>query len=106
MSNVVDTTTHDAQHPTSTRIYWIIGVLLAVVTAVEGGVTIVPLEKLIEVLSLLALTIAKGSMVVMFFMHLKGDAGVFKFVFIAPFFMALSMAALFLILFRGHVGIA
>ena len=52
------------------------------------------------------LSLAKGSMVVMFFMHLRGDARIFKFLFIAPFCIAVSMILIFLTLFSGHVGIA
>ena len=106
MAHVPDTTTYESQHPTSTRIYWVIGVILAVITVVEVTVTFLGLEKLIEVLILLILSVAKGSMIIMFFMHLKGDAGVFKFVFIAPLILAVSMGLFFLVLFRSHVGIA
>ena len=106
MAKVLDTTTHEAQHPTSTRIYWVIGAILAVVTAAEVSVTFIGLEKLIEIVILLILSVAKGSLIVMFFMHLRGDAGIFKFVFIAPFILAVSMGIFFLVLFGGHVGIA
>jgi cytochrome c oxidase subunit 4/cytochrome o ubiquinol oxidase operon protein cyoD len=42
----------------------------------------------------------------MFFMHLRGDARVFQFVFIAPLLIATTMILAFLVLFSGHVGIA
>jgi cytochrome c oxidase subunit 4/cytochrome o ubiquinol oxidase operon protein cyoD len=109
--------THDTHEQGSTRFYWTIGVILAVVTIAEvivalPGVLYSPEHpdttmQLILVLLLLLLAIAKGSMVVMFFMHLKGDARVFQMLFIAPFLLAVSMIAVFLVLFLpGHVGIA
>ena len=109
-------TTHES-HDTSTRFYWMIGGILAAITILEvivalPGVLYTPESPdltmqyvLVAVLFLLA--IAKGVMVVMFFMHLKGDARVFQFLFIVPFMLAVSMIAVFLVLFwSGHVGIA
>ena len=54
---------------------------------------------------LMVMMVVKGAAVVMFFMHLRGDANVFKFLFIAPLLMATSMLIAFLALFSGHVGI-
>jgi cytochrome c oxidase subunit 4 len=109
--------THDTHGEGSTRFYWIIGAILAVITIVEVVVALPgvlysaehpdPTMQLILVLLLIVLALAKGSMVVMFFMHLKGDARVFQLLFIAPFLLAVSMLAVFLVLFLpGHVGIA
>jgi cytochrome c oxidase subunit 4 len=107
--------TTEVSHEGSTRIYWIIGAILAVITIVEVVVAYPgviyspenpdPTAVFILVPLLLVLSVVKGSMVVMFFMHLKGDARVFKFLFIAPFVIATSMIAVFLALFSGHVGI-
>jgi cytochrome c oxidase subunit 4/cytochrome o ubiquinol oxidase operon protein cyoD len=105
----------EASHGESTRLYWTIGAILAVITIVEviiafPGVIYTPENPdptavAILVPLLLVLSVAKGSMVVMFFMHLKGDASVFKFLFIAPFMIATLMILVFLALFSGHVGI-
>lgn len=101
---------HDAHDHGSTRQYWIIGGVLAVVTILEVALTLVSepwgIPRVIEVPALLILSVIKGALVVMYFMHLKGDAAVFKFVFIAPFLMAVSMLLIFLALFSTHVGIA
>jgi cytochrome c oxidase subunit IV len=110
-------TTHETHAERSTRIYWIIGAILAVITIVEviiayPGVIYSPENPdrtavyiLVPILMLLSL--AKGSMVVMFFMHLRGDARVFQLLFIAPLLLATSMISVFLVLFwSGHVGIA
>src|SRR6266498_4306214 len=108
--------TTQVSHGESTRLYWIIGAILAVITIVEvivslPGVIYSPenpdlTAQLILVPLLLVLSAVKGSMVVMFFMHLRGDARAFKLLFIAPFFLAVSMILVFLALFSRHVGIA
>jgi cytochrome c oxidase subunit IV len=108
--------TTQVSHGESTRQYWMIGAILAVITIVEvivslPGVIYSPEDpditrQLILVPILLVLSVVKGSMVVMFFMHLKGDARAFKLLFIAPFFLAASMILVFLVLFSRHVGIA
>ena len=108
-----------AQHDThdgSTRQYWIIGAILAVITIAEvivalPGVIYHPEEhnatmQLVLLLILLVMMVAKGSMVVMFFMHLKGDARVFQLLFLVPFILAVSMFAVLTVLFSNHVGIA
>ena len=107
--------TTEVSHEGSTRIYWTIGAILAVITIVEVIIAWPNLfysaenvdftTRLIVVPILLVLSTAKGSMVVMFFMHLRGDARVFQFLFIVPFLIATSMICVFLALFSGHVGI-
>jgi len=93
-------------HGSSPRFYLTIGALLAVITVVEVAVTLMGLERIILVPLLLVLSFAKGSCVVMFFMHLRGDARIFQFLFIVPLTIATSMILVFLALFSGHVGIA
>ena len=107
--------THDS-HGGSTRQYLTIGAILTVITIVEVAVALPgvvyspehpdPTLHLILVLVLLALAFTKGSLVVMYFMHLKGDARIFQFLFIVPFTLAVSMILVFLVLFSSHVGIA
>ena len=92
----------DAGH--STRFYWIIGAILAVVTVAEVLVTFLPIPPLVLLAILMVMMIFKGACVVMFFMHLRGDANVFKFVFIAPLLMATSMVLAFIALLGSHVG--
>lgn len=109
-------TTTEVAHDSSTRRYLTIGGILAVITIVEVIISLPgviyspeqadPTAQLILVVLLLALSVAKGSLVVMFFMHLRGDARVFQLLFIAPFLLAVSMILVFLTLFSGHVGIA
>jgi cytochrome c oxidase subunit 4/cytochrome o ubiquinol oxidase operon protein cyoD len=97
----------DAGH--TTRFYWLIGAFLAVITAAEVAVTLpfMGLTGLPFVLLaiLLVLMIVKGACVVMFFMHLRGDARVFQFLFIAPLLIATTMILLFMVINNGHVGL-
>jgi cytochrome c oxidase subunit 4/cytochrome o ubiquinol oxidase operon protein cyoD len=108
-------TTTEESHDLSTRIYWTIGAILAVITIVEvivaypgliytpGNPDLTAVYILVPILMVLSL--AKGSMVVMFFMHLRGDASIFKFLFVVPFLIASLMILVFLGLFSQHVGI-
>jgi cytochrome c oxidase subunit 4 len=98
---------HTAQsHSESTRFYWMVAVALAVITIVEVAVTLIPgIPHLLLLIILLALAVVKGAGVVMFFMHLRGDARVFQLLFIAPFALATSMIVVFLAIFSGYVGI-
>jgi cytochrome c oxidase subunit IV len=109
------TVTHES-HEGSTRIYWVIGAILAVITIVEVIIAWPgliyspenpdPTAVFILVPVLLVLSLAKGASVVMFFMHLRGDARIFKFLFLTPFILASAMLFVFLALLSGHVGIA
>ena len=98
--------THDTHGEGSTRFYWIIGAILAVITIVEVALTLIPgIPPLLLVVILLALAAIKGAGVVMFFMHLRGDARVFQLLFIAPLVLATSMIVAFLAIFSHYVGI-
>ena len=107
---------HTAQsHSGSTRFYWIIAAVLAVITILEvivslDGVLVDqhnpdPTSQGLLLVLLLVMAVVKGAGVVMFFMHLRGDARVFQLLFIAPFALASSMIAVFLALFSNYVGI-
>lgn len=105
--------THGEGHAHSTRIYWITAAVLAVLTAMEVGIFILNegngalMSKTLEVIILLILSFAKGTLVVSNFMHLRGDAAIFNFLFVAPFLMASAMLLSFLLIHAApHVGIA
>lgn len=93
----------DAGHPT--RFYWIVGAVLAVITVAEVLVTFLPLPDIVLLIMLMVMMVVKGAAVVMFFMHLRGDARVFQFVFISPLLIATTMILAMLAINRGHVGI-
>ena len=102
-------------HGNSTRFYWMVAAVLAVITIVEvivslNGVLVdqenpEPTVQMILLIILLVLAAVKGAGVVMFFMHLRGDPRVFQLLFIAPLVLASSMILVFLALFSGFVGI-
>jgi cytochrome c oxidase subunit IV len=107
---------HTAQsHSSSTRFYWMVAAVLAVITILEvvvslNGVLVDqenpdPTSQVILLVLLLVMAAVKGAGVVMFFMHLRGDARVFQVLFIAPFALASSMIVVFLALFSNFVGI-
>ena len=103
------TTSHDASHQEhgSTGMYWLIGAILAIVTTIEVFWPVLGLGTVGLVSGLVALMILKGSMVVMWFMHLKGDFTIFRFVYIVPLTLAIVFILGFLFLFNGtHPGIA
>lgn len=98
------------EHSHSDRLYWIVAATLAVVTALEVALFVINeaelIAKSIEIAILLVLSTIKGAAVVMYFMHLKGDAKIFQFVFIVPFCFAITLLLGFLTIFSNYAGIA
>ena len=103
---MTETLVHTDPTEHSTRFYWIVGIILAVITAVEVGVTFLHMPFPILVAILLVLSVLKGAAVVMFFMHLRGDKLPYQLIFLAPFSLAVTFVLFFLLLFSRHVGIA
>jgi caa(3)-type oxidase subunit IV len=109
---VAEHATHDqhaeahAEH--GTRFYWMVGAILAVITTIEVAIFLVKdaIGHELFLAILFILSIAKGAGVVMFFMHLRGDARIFQLVFIVPLTFALTLCLAFLTIFSHHVGIA
>ncbi|MFM2308469.1 MAG: hypothetical protein RLY87_589 [Chloroflexota bacterium] len=100
---------HDEAHEShSTKFYWIIGAILAVVTALEVAIFLVQasLSEATFLVILLGLALIKGAGVIAFFMHLRGDAKIFQFVFLVPLTFAFTFCLAMLKLFSHHVGIA
>jgi cytochrome c oxidase subunit 4/cytochrome o ubiquinol oxidase operon protein cyoD len=104
--------THDqhaeAHESHGTGFYWMVGAILAVVTAIEVAIFLVKdtIGHELFLAILFILSIAKAAGVVMFFMHLRGDAKIFQFVFIVPLIFAVTMCLGFLTLFENYGGIA
>ncbi len=71
---------HDDKHPSALE-YVQIGVILAIITAVEVALYYVDMNFTLLVALLLALSVVKFSMVVLWFMHLKFDASLFAILF-------------------------
>jgi len=82
----------------SKKEYWVIFVVLTVLTLLEVGLVYVPgIEKTMLVLGLVLMALAKAGLVGLFFMHLKHETTVVRWgVFIplaSPFFYALVLVS-------------
>lgn len=95
MSNETMTTTHDAAPVAEeTPNYFVIFVILFVITAVEialpliGLLTGTPFNKEVETGLLLTLMVTKTALVIMFYMHLLTEKIIYAVVFSIPVLMA------------------
>jgi cytochrome c oxidase subunit IV len=86
-------------HPT-TATYLTVAVVLTVLTFLEVGTFYVPQFQPILVPTLLVLSAAKFSLVVMFYMHLKFDHQLFRAVFVLPLLIAAAVIIGLMFLFR------
>ncbi|MCL0101493.1 zinc-ribbon domain-containing protein, partial [Dehalococcoidia bacterium] len=80
---------HSKSHR-SQMFYLGIFIALAIVTVVEIFIFYIP-QEVIRIPSLILLSTAKFILVVMFFMHLKGDKRFFSALFVVPFFLAIAV---------------
>lgn len=89
----------------SVKFYWMIGVILAVLTAVEVAVFYMDVGAL-EVPLLLILSAVKFALVVGFFMHLKFDHRVFTAVFVTGLILAVVVVSALIMLYHFVPGMA
>jgi len=95
-------TTHDDAHGdgahASAGFYWMIGGILAVLTAIEVALYYVkpPMEQPM----LLILSAVKFVMVIGYFMHLKFDSKIFTGVFMAGLVLAMFMVSALVVLYH------
>ncbi len=93
-------TTHGA-HPN----YWLIGIVLSVLTVLELAVTssyvieLLNLSELVTNVALIAFALAKAAFVVGYYMHLKFDSRVYTTMFATGILFALLLASTFMLLF-------
>ena len=84
-------TAHDqhGDHPTA-RTYWIVGIILTVITVAEVWAYYIPafVASHYFIPSLLIMSAVKFATVVMFYMHLKYDHRLFRALFTGPFIVA------------------
>ena len=99
MSAVAETQRHEGGHA-SAGLYWMIGVILTVVTAVEVAIFYIPQLSAVVVPALLILSAGKFVTVVAFYMHLKYDSNVFIAVFMAGFVLATFMVTALIMLYK------
>ncbi len=83
--------------PSPTDAYLAVAGILIIITVVEVGVFYVPAFQAILAPLLITLSAGKFVLVVMFYMHLKKDHGLFSLIFLLP--LVLAVAVLFALLF-------
>ena len=84
----------------SNRFFFWIFIVLAIITLVELFVTVVENVGLNRFL-LISLGIAKFALVVMYFMHLKGDNKLYQLLFVGPLFLAITILLAVIALFNN-----
>ena len=97
-----------SHHPTP-RVYVMVAVILAIVTAVEVAayyVTSITKHPALFITTLLVLALFKFTMVARYFMHLKFDSPVFRRLFITGIVLALIVFGIVLAFFFTHGGAA
>ena len=81
---------HDDKHPGALE-YVQIGIILAVITAVEVALYYVDMNFTLLVVLLLTLSVVKFTLVVLWFMHLKFDATLFTALFVTGLFLTVAI---------------
>lgn len=89
-----------ASHPTP-KMYWIIALILAAVTAVEIAIPYYEVFDPIKVPGLLLLGAVKFGIVVAFFMHLRYDRPLFRSLFLVGVFGSLPLFIVVLLTFNA-----
>jgi len=102
---------NDAHAPSSARVYIQIFVVLFVITMVEVFASYldeppINLPTWVEIATLIVLSVLKGVLVVMFYMHLRFDSRWFTTLFTTGITIAVLMAIVFLLLwsYKASLG--
>ncbi len=90
---------HGESGHASVGFYWMIGAVLAALTALEVAAYYMELGAL-EIPLLLGLSVAKFVLVVMFFMHLKFDSKIFTGLFVSGLVLAVFMVGALMALYH------
>ncbi|HEY2814505.1 MAG TPA: cytochrome C oxidase subunit IV family protein [Acidimicrobiales bacterium] len=94
---------HEHAHPSDLQ-YVMIAMFLAVVTGAEVGLYYVNMDFLVYALILGVLMVVKFSTVVMFFMHLRFDSRLFRWVFVTGVTLAVIVYTIVLLTFHVFNG--
>jgi cytochrome c oxidase subunit 4 len=81
---------HAEKHPGALE-YAQIGLILGVITAIEVALYYIDMSHTLLVICLLVLSAVKFSLVVLWFMHLKFDHGLFSSMFVVGLLLAISI---------------
>jgi len=82
---------------TSTRTYIIVFAWLAVMTAIEVGITAAGLPENIRIIVLVILAVIKAALVILFYMHLLHDSKWYWILLIAPIFFVVMLTQFLII---------
>jgi len=93
---------HVEKHPGPLE-YLQIGLILAVITAIEVAIYYIGLSHTLLVLSLLFFSVAKFTLVVLWFMHLKFDHALFSTMFALGLILAAIIFAVALMTIGGKL---
>lgn len=93
---------HGEQHA-SRATYWMVALVLGIITVLEVAVFYVPALRAIIVPVLLTLSAAKFVLVALFFMHLKYDRSVLTWIFMLGLAVAVTVVVSLMLLF-GRIG--
>lgn len=105
MSQYADTQEEvELEHHPHPREYVKIAVILAVLTAIEVAISYIDALSGVLVPMLGALAIAKFAMVVGYFMHLKFDSKLFRYLFVTGLGFALVVFLIVLVIFFQAEG--
>ena len=92
------------EHPTWKEYKWV-ALILTLITVVEVWVYYTPFSKTpLFVPTLLIMSVAKFTIVVMFYMHLKYDHKLFRALFTGPLTIAMATLISLLFLFQKFAG--
>ena len=94
----------ELEHHPGPRQYVIIAIILAVITAVEVAIFYIESLSGIIVPALIALSLSKFVLVVAWFMHLKFDSKLFRWLFVTGLAFALGVFAIVLVIFFASAG--
>ncbi len=93
---------HEETHPSALE-YVQIGVILAIITAVEVALYYLDLDFTLLVTLLCMLSVVKFGMVVLWFMHLKFDASLFAILFVAGVALTFAVFIVVVTVERGSL---
>jgi len=94
---------HEHTHPSDAQ-YMLIALFLAVVTGAEVALYYVNMDFLPYAILLSILMVVKFSTVVMFFMHLRFDSRLFRWVFVSGLVLAVIVYMVVLLTFHVFNG--
>jgi cytochrome c oxidase subunit 4 len=98
----MDTPTHHDQAHPGPKVYVIVAVWLAVITAIEIAISYVDVADWIRIVSLVFLSLIKFSVVVGYFMHLKFDNPALRKPFVGGIILAGTVYTIVLLAFTLH----